>query len=557
MDFIRGAALAEEGRAIIALPVDRGAGGSSRIVADAPAGRRRGHHARARADRGHRVRRRRAARPQHRRAGARAHRHRRAASSATSWRRTPAAFTFSTEAAAARESARRRTGPPRSRWCRRAASRWRGRCGSPSPEPCALVVKNGSKMRVAQLGGTPGPVVVDGELHRRSFDRAAAMRHRTALGRVASSALRARFIDHLAQCGRRRRATGGSALEVALDRDAAARRPRVSQQVEHAAEQRADVDGVAPGARAGPRELEEVFEQVVEPLGSRRAPGERLEQRRRGISRGSRWMRRSSTDSCSAAALSGFLISCERPAVMVPTAASFSAICARRASSRFSPASRDLAQRLLDGEQQLGRGAGLDEVGEGARAHRGRGRLDAWRSRSAGPPAASGADARAARARARCPSPSGSRRSTSATSKPSRGLRARGADGSRSRRRDPASSRISVRLSTRARVVVDDEHARASPASGCALAWSALHRGQQLARVEGLGEHGLGLRGGGSASGKPVTTKIGSPGNLSASRRIASPSRAAGQRAGRPARRTGRTPPEPLRLQHRAGGERR
>ena len=51
-------------------------------------------------------------------------------------------------------------------------------------------------------------------------------------------------------------------------------------------------------------------------------------------------MRRSSTDSWSAAALSGLRISWESPAVMVPTAASFSAIWARRERFRFSAWSR-------------------------------------------------------------------------------------------------------------------------------------------------------------------------------------------------------------------------
>ena len=69
VDFMRGAALAEEGRAIIALPATACGGARSRIVAHAAARRRRRHHARARADRRHRVRRRRAARPRHRPSG--------------------------------------------------------------------------------------------------------------------------------------------------------------------------------------------------------------------------------------------------------------------------------------------------------------------------------------------------------------------------------------------------------------------------------------------------------------------------------------------------------
>jgi hypothetical protein len=56
--------------------------------------------------------------------------------------------------------------------------------------------------------------------------------------------------------------------------------------------------------------------------------------------RGSFWTRRSRTVSWSAAALRGLRISWERPAVIVPTAASFSAMAARRASSRFSEWSR-------------------------------------------------------------------------------------------------------------------------------------------------------------------------------------------------------------------------
>ena len=74
MDFIRGAALAEDGRAIIALP---STAARRHLLAHrrhpAP-GRRRRHHPRPRRDRGHRARRRRPRRPQHPRARPRPHR---------------------------------------------------------------------------------------------------------------------------------------------------------------------------------------------------------------------------------------------------------------------------------------------------------------------------------------------------------------------------------------------------------------------------------------------------------------------------------------------------
>ena len=50
MDFMRGAALAAEGRAIIALPSTAARGTASRIVVAPPGGRRRGHDAGARPD---------------------------------------------------------------------------------------------------------------------------------------------------------------------------------------------------------------------------------------------------------------------------------------------------------------------------------------------------------------------------------------------------------------------------------------------------------------------------------------------------------------------------
>ena len=60
MDFIRGASLASEGRAIIALPATAMGGAQSRIVAVAAGGRRRRHDPGTRADGGHRARDRRA-----------------------------------------------------------------------------------------------------------------------------------------------------------------------------------------------------------------------------------------------------------------------------------------------------------------------------------------------------------------------------------------------------------------------------------------------------------------------------------------------------------------
>ena len=76
MDFMRGAALAAEGRAIIALPstAAKGDGLADRLAP--PGGRRRGHDAGARPDRRDRVGGRRAVRAEPPRARAGAHRHR-------------------------------------------------------------------------------------------------------------------------------------------------------------------------------------------------------------------------------------------------------------------------------------------------------------------------------------------------------------------------------------------------------------------------------------------------------------------------------------------------
>ena len=76
MDFIRGAALAEEGRAIIALPSTAAGGTRSRISRDAGAGRRRRDDARPCPDGRHRVGHRRAVRPEPPRTGPSAHRDR-------------------------------------------------------------------------------------------------------------------------------------------------------------------------------------------------------------------------------------------------------------------------------------------------------------------------------------------------------------------------------------------------------------------------------------------------------------------------------------------------
>ncbi len=76
MDFVRGAALAAEGRAIIALPSTAANGAISRISADARLRGRRRHHPCPRPDDRDRVRRRRAVRAEPPRAGRGAHRDR-------------------------------------------------------------------------------------------------------------------------------------------------------------------------------------------------------------------------------------------------------------------------------------------------------------------------------------------------------------------------------------------------------------------------------------------------------------------------------------------------
>ena len=272
----------------------------------------------------------------------------------------------------------------------------------------------------------------------------------------------------------------------------------------------------------------------------------------------SRWTRRSSTVSWSRAALSGLRISCESPAVMVPTAASFSAICALWASARFSPCEPHLAHGLLHRHQQLLRGARLDQVGAGAGAHRRHRRLERGeagqqhhlavgvqllellRQRGAVAVGELQVDQRHVEpSAASCSAPA--------------------QDAGRADRVAGLLEDLGEVLDQRA-VVVDQQdawasrrglHHRGAPRRA---AWS-----RSTAASSSAVSNGLLKKAGPSGSvavRKPVMISMGSPGNLRPSRRIASPSgppgtRRSDQRAERPHR------AEPLGLQHRPRRDRR
>ena len=156
MDFIRGAALAPGGRAIIALPSTAGADGSMSRITPAPSrGRGRRHHAGARPDRGHGVRRRGAVGQEPAGAGEGADRGRAPGPPRRAHRTRRASTTSCRRAAGSRTRAPGITKPPPGR-----GQRVRVGAGRPLRHPphaqCRGVRSGSGECRSDRVGGTCG-----------------------------------------------------------------------------------------------------------------------------------------------------------------------------------------------------------------------------------------------------------------------------------------------------------------------------------------------------------------------------------------------------------------